>query len=379
MHLTIQRDVFMQAVQDVSKAVASRTTIPILTGLKLEAHADGLTLTGSDTEISIERLIPIEEGGIELIQIQRAGSVVLNARFLGEIVKKLPTNEVTLEVSPNFMTRIESGQAEFHLNGLDPDEYPRLPELASDRRFYLPADLLKTIIRQTSFAVSSQETRPVLIGVNFSAEKGFLTCVATDSHRLALRRARFETDNDLTFQNVVVPGRSLNELAKLLDREELPIEIVLTDQQILFRMKNISFFSRLLDGAYPDTSRLIPEEYRTAVRMNAKEFLQAIDRASLLARADRNNVIKFVAEDTTAVEVSSHSPEVGKVSERVSILSLEGEELKISFNSKFVMDALRALDASEIEIQFTGSMRPFILRPVEQDSVLQLILPVRTS
>ena len=113
--------------------------------------------------------------------------------------------------------------------------------------------------------------------------------------------------------------------------------------------------------------------------MNAKDFLQAIDRASLLARADRNNVIKFVAEEATTVEVSSHSPEVGKVSERVSILSLEGEELKISFNSKFVMDALRALDASEIEIQFTGSMRPFILRPVEQDSVLQLILPVRTS
>ncbi|UKS56100.1 DNA polymerase III subunit beta [Exiguobacterium acetylicum] len=377
MHITIQREALIQAVQDVAKAVSSRTTIPILTGIKLEAHGDGMTLTGSDTEISIERTIYAEENGTSYVTIHRAGSVVLNARFFGDIVKKMPKDEVTLEVSPNFMTRIQSGTAEFHLNGLDPDEFPRLPQVDGGQRFRLPADLLRSMIRQTSFAVAVQETRPVLTGVNFSADKGILTCVSTDSHRLALRRAQFETDTDISFQNVIVPGKSLNELSKLLGDGH--VDITITNQQILFKMKHVLFFSRLLDGNYPDTSRLIPEEYRTAVRMNAKELLQAIDRASLLAREDRNNVIKFAAEGTTAVEISSHSPEVGKVSEQVSILSLEGEELKISFNSKYMMDALKALDATDIEIQFTGSIRPFILHPVDQDNVLQLILPVRTA
>lgn len=172
--------------------------------------------------------------------------------------------------------------------------------------------------------------------------------------------------------------KSLTELSKILDDTNEPVEIVMTDNQVLFRSKHVLFYSRLLEGNYPDTSRLIPDEYKTKMEMNTKEYLQAIDRASLLAREGRNNVVKMSSSEEGTVEISSNSPEIGKVIEQVNSISTEGEELKISFSAKYMMDALKALEGTEIDIQFTGAMRPFVIRPLHDDSTLQLILPVRT-
>ncbi len=152
----------------------------------------------------------------------------------------------------------------------------------------------------------------------------------------------------------------------------------MTSQQVLFKTGEVLFFSRLLEGNYPDTTRLIPEEYQTNLTINGKALLQAIDRASLVARGDRNNVVRFEILDNQAVEVSSNSPEIGKVQEEIQVESLEGENLKISFSAKYMMEALKAIDGQEVVIQFTGAMRPFILRSVHDDAILQLILPVRT-
>ncbi|MCZ0754762.1 DNA polymerase III subunit beta [Anoxybacillus sp. J5B_2022] len=377
MRLTIQRDDLARSVQDVMKAISSRTTIPILSGIKMVAMEQGVTLTGSDSDISIESFIPAEEDGKIIAEVTEPGSIVLPARFFAEIVKKLPQETVEIEVQAPFIVIIRSGKTEFSLNGLDAEEYPRLPQIQEEHVFKLPTDLLKTIIRQTVFAVSVSETRPILTGVNWRVENGELICIATDSHRLALRKAKVEMDHHLSY-NVVIPGKSLNELSKILDDTNENVEIVMTENQVLFKAKHLLFFSRLLDGNYPDTSRLIPTDSQTDVVINAKEFFQAIDRASLLAREGRNNVVKLTTLPGGMIEISSISPEIGKVTEEIQSEAIEGEELKISFSAKYMMDALKALEGTEIKISFTGAMRPFILRPLHTDSMLQLILPVRT-
>ncbi|MDX8363271.1 MULTISPECIES: DNA polymerase III subunit beta [Bacillaceae] len=378
MKFIIQRDYLLRSVQDVMKAVSSRTTIPILTGIKIVANESGVTLTGSDSDISIESFIPLEHEDLEIVELVKSGSVVLQARVFSEIVKKLPKESVEIDVQNHFLTIIRSGKAEFNLNGLDAEEYPLLPQVEENDAFQVPSDLVKQLIRHTVFAVSTSETRPLLTGVNLKIENNELTCIATDSHRLALRKARIDLNTTDVSYNIVIPGKSLNELNKILDDSNDPVDIVITENQVLFKTKHILFFSRLLEGSYPDTSRLIPEESNTEIKVSAKEFLQAIDRASLLAREDRNNVVKLAILEGGIIEISSNSPEIGKVIEEVQSQSISGEDLKISFSSKYMLDALKVLGETDININFTGAMRPFVIRPLHDDSMLQLILPVRT-
>ncbi|ALC83204.1 DNA polymerase III subunit beta [Bacillus gobiensis] len=377
MKFTIQKDRLVESVQSVLKAVSSRTTIPILTGIKIEASTEGISLTGSDSDISIESFIPCIEEENENVTIHQAGSIVLQARFFSEIVRKLPMSIVEIEVQNQHETIIRSGKAEFSLNGLDASEYPLLPQLEEHHGFQIPTDLLKNMIRQTVFAVSTSETRPILTGVNWKIGNNELFCTATDSHRLAYRKAALELRDEESY-NVVIPGKSLTELSKILDDSRELVDIVVTDTQVLFKTKNILFFSRLLDGTYPDTSRLIPQESNTDFIVNTKEFLQAIDRASLLAREGRNNVVKLSANPDKIVEISSNSPEIGKVIESVVSESFDGEELNISFSPKYMLDALKVLEGTEIHISFSGPMRPFLIRTPNDESIVQLILPVRT-
>ena len=377
MKFEIMRDHLLASLNDVMKAVSSKTTVPILTGIKIDVTNEGVSLTGSDQDITIQTFIPAEENGEQIMTITATGSIVLQARMFNEIVRKLPTNEVEIEVTNGFATYIRSGKSEFHLIGQDAIEYPLLPEVSAEEQFTIPADLLKSIIRETVFAVATSESRPVLTGVNWNIQDGELVCVATDSHRLARRKTKLE-QLPTGVSSVVIPGKSLNELNKILEDSTNPVQVVMTNQQVLFKADNMLFFSRLLEGNYPDTSRLIPESYQTNVTINGKSLLQAIDRASLLAREDRNNVVRFETLEGNAIEISSNSPEIGKVQEQIQVESLEGETLKISFSAKYMMEALKAIDGQDVIIQFTGAMRPFILRSVHDDAILQLILPVRT-
>ncbi|WP_010290590.1 DNA polymerase III subunit beta [Kurthia massiliensis] len=377
MKFDIQRDHLLNGVNDVLKAVSSKTTMPILTGIKLDASKEGLTLTGSDADITIQVFIPTEKDGEELIHVQQAGSIVLQARMFNEIVRKLPTKDVEIEVVEGYQTRIRSGKSDFHLIGQDAAEYPMTPDVTNDHQFTLAADLLKQIIRETVFAVSASESRPVLTGVNWQIKEEGLICVATDSHRLARRRVALDS-LPTNVPSVAIPGKSLNELSKVLPDDQTGVDVYLNNQQVVFKTNDLVFYSRLLEGNYPDTSRLIPEEYQTNITLNGKELLQAIDRASLLARSDRNNVVRLSIVNNETIEISSNSPEIGKVEEQIPVSSFSGDDLRISFSSKFMMDALKAIDGQEVVIQFTGAMRPFILRSVHDDAILQLILPVRT-
>ncbi|GAA0377967.1 DNA polymerase III subunit beta [Bacillus horti] len=377
MQIVIQRDYLAQAVGQVSKAVSSRTTIPILTGIKVAATSEEVIFTGSDADISIQASVPVEVEGKEIVKVVKLGTIVLPSKYVTEIVKKLPEPLVEIEVQDNNVTLIRSGSAEFNLNGLNADEYPKLPQIDDEKLLSLSSDLFKSMIRQTSFAVSTQESRPILTGVLWNLEQSELSFVATDSHRVALRKVHVDATEELEIKNVVIPAKSLNELNRILHDEDEVIEIVVSDNQILVKADHILFYSRLLEGTYPDTSRIIPQSSKSQVTVETKQLLQAIERASLLAK-DMKHVVKLSTIAGDRIQISSNTPEVGKVVEHIHAQEISGEEVQISFNSRYMIEALKAIDHPEIQIGFTGAMSPFIIRPTENDRILHLVLPVRT-
>lgn len=378
MKLSILRTELNEAIQHVSKAVSSRTSIPILSGIKLDVTTGGVTLTGSDTDISIQSFIPLEVGDKTIATVVRTGSVVLTAKFFVEIVRKLPKEEILIEVGERFQTVITSGSAEIQLVGLDPEEFPLLPPIEEDQVLSVPGDLLKDMIRQTVFAASTNESTPVLTGVLWNMQDGLYKYVATDRHRLASSSVRIDNQT-AKFANIVVAGRTLNELAKIVPDQNTLVDIVVADNQVLFKLGNVLFYSRMLDGTYPDTSKIIPQSFKTELVVHTKTFSEAMDRAYLLSREERTNIVRMITTDSGGIEISSSSSELGKVTEQLEIVKLDGEPLKIAFNSKYMLDVLRVLDSEEMIIGFNGSMSPIIIRPRGHDSNLHLILPYRTT
>ncbi|HEX7056509.1 MAG TPA: DNA polymerase III subunit beta [Bacilli bacterium] len=378
MKLFISKEALNDAIQQVSKAISPRTTIPILSGIKIDADANGVTLTASDTDISIQSFISAEETNRTNIRLERPGSVVLAAKFFVEIIKKLPTDDVEIEVNDHFQATIRSGKTEIQLVGMDPEEFPLLPKLEEKKVFTISGIVLKTMIRQTVFAVSLNESTPILTGVLWTLKDGILKFVATDRHRLATREAQVNADASLELNNVVISGKTLNELSKIIPDQDTLVSIVATDTQILFKLNHVLFFSHILDGTYPDTSKIISQNYKTEMIIDNAALTDAIDRAYLLSREEKTNIVRLTTNEDQTVEISSSSNELGKVTEQISVAKMEGEPLKISFNSKYMLDALKVTDSEKVHIGFTGMMSPIIIRPVDDVNMLHLILPYRT-
>jgi len=379
MKLTILKDHLIESIGHVSKAISSRTTIPILTGIKIDATLSGVTLTASDTDISIQSFTPTENGNIKIIDLFQAGSVVLPAKFFVEIIRKLPSQNIEIEVGQHFQTTIRSGSSEIQIMGLDPDEYPLLPEIEENKMIRLPSDLLKTMIKQTSYAVSTNESTPILTGVLWNISGNNLKFIGCDRHRLASREVTIDNDAAANLQNIVISGRTLNELSKILPDQNSLIDIVISDNQVLFKIHSILFYTRILDGTYPDTSKLIPQSYQTELVVPTKELAEAIDRAYLLSKEDKTNIVKMIMREDQTIEISSSSSELGKVTEQIELQSIKGDLLRISFNSKYMLDALKVLDSDYIHIGFTGAMQPIIMKPEDTTNIIQLILPYRTT
>lgn len=375
---TVKRSAFLKKLRDVQLAVSSKTTIPILTGIKMVVTSKGIKLTGSNSDISIETILSVdnEHAGLE---IEEEGSIVLQpARFFSDIVNKLPDDTFTVEVLDRVQTAITSASSSFTINGLDAVNYPYLPEIDTEDAFSLPVQLFKKVIRQTVISVSTHESRPILTGINISLNDGKLKAVATDSHRLSQRVIPLESAGDLSY-NVVIPGKSLIELSKLLDDDLEEIKVAISDNQILFLTENTYFYSRLLEGKYPDTDRLIPDTSTTQITLDAQTLLGAVERASLLSHEGKNNVVKLSA-GKNALEITGNSPEVGRVQENVSFQTIEGEEIDISFNPDYLRSALNTFGSGEVKLKLISTLRPFILVPSEdKQEFIQLITPIRTS
>ena len=375
MKVTLNRAVFIQELATVQRAISTKTTIPILTGVKIELKESGLVLTGSNADISIETILDKvnEKAGMD---IASTGAIVLQARFFSEIVRKLPEDTFTLEVIENNQVSITSGKANFIVNGLDADNYPHLPIVERTNEMTLSVELLNQLISETVFAVSQHESRPILTGVHFVLENQKLLAVATDSHRLSQRIIPMEQGGAF---NIVIPGKSLVELSRSLGDKEENVEISIMENQVLFKTKNMLFYSRLLEGNYPDTNRLIPTSFDTEIEFNVPSFLAAIERASLLSHEGRNNIVRLSITEENVI-LYGNSPEVGKVEEDLNYEKVTGEPLDISFNPDYMKAALRAFGDMSITIKFISPVRPFTLEPAEgQGDFIQLITPVRTN
>lgn len=375
----IFKDVLNESIQHVSKAISSRTTVPILSGIKMEANHEGVTLTASDTDISIQSFIPCQKDDTTIIQLQTMGSVVLPAKFFVEIIKKLPAQEVEIEVKENFQTTIRSGNSEIQLVGLDPEEYPLLPQIEEQKVVSMSGLVLKSMIRQTGMAVSTNESTPILTGVLWTLKNQQLKFVATDRHRLASQEIYLDCDPELELNNIVISGKTLNELSKILPDQDTRIDFVAADNQVLFKMDSLLFYSRILDGMFPDTSKIVTQSFKTELIIQTKEFIDAIDRAYLLSREEKTNIVRLVTQEDQSVEISSSSSELGKVTEQIVAKQIVGEALRIAFNSKYMLDALKVMDSELIHIGFTGMMSPIIIKPYNGSNMLHLILPYRTT
>lgn len=381
MKFTIGRAAFTAQLIDVSRAIPSKATIPILTGIKITATKEGITLIGSDAEISIESFLSVQDDSLGL-EIEETGSIVVTARIFNDIVRKLPTTKVTIETNEQFILTATSGEAIFSLNGTDGQSYPRLPEIESDRKINLPTVLFKELISQTIFSASNQESRPVLTGVHLMMNEGHITGVATDSHRLSRRQIPVEfTTDQANFEAITIPKKTLNELERIV-QDDQTIEMIVTEQQVIFLIDNLTIYSRLLEGNYPDTDRLLPSSHTTEIVLSADQFLHAIDRASLMSHQGKNNVVQLDITDDN-IDLSVQGSSLGSANESISAKSITGEPIKISFNPDYMKDALRSFSGVDINVGFTSSVRPLLISALEKsetpnNELLQLLTPIRT-
>ena len=377
MKFKIQRKQLFQHMQNVVNIISSKTVIPILSGIKIDVKKEHITLTGSNSDITVQTNIPSKENEEDIITNIEAGSIVLPVPQFPEIINKLPEDIVDITVEDNFKTVITSGSAVFTLYGQSSEEYPKVNLQQTEEHLRINVDDFKKVIRQTVFAVSTMETRPILTGVNIKLEDNQMTFTATDSHRLSTKTIN-AIDNNLDTTELVIPGKSLQELNKILDTNYETVNVSVIKNQIIFFTNNLYFSSRLLSGNYPETSRLIPQDSETILRIYTREFIHTIERAALLSNKDQNNVIDLETKQNNIIHISSKLPEVGNVNEQLTAISIDGEQVKISFSSKYMLDTLKTMDSEIVEINFTGAMRPFVIKAPDDPHILQLILPVKT-
>ncbi|MCS8595497.1 DNA polymerase III subunit beta [Leuconostoc citreum] len=376
MQFSINRQAFIKALNDVARAISSRTTIPILTNIKIVLSEDELILTGSNSDISIETRIEQSDTTAQLV-IKEKGGITLPATFFANIVKNLPADDLMLAVD-GLRANITSGASAFTINGQDVRNYPQLPEMDDVQSLSVSAAQLIDIISQTKISASTQESRPILTGIHLALNGNDVKAVTTDSHRLSQRIVTLTGTEAHVSADVIIPAKSFNELQSLLEGQDR-VDIKLSANQAVFDLGHTTFYSRLLEGNYPETDRLIPTESTTELTMDAGALLGAINRASLLSHESRNNVVQLTLKAGVAT-LTGTSQEVGQVQEELVTKSVAGEDLEISFNPDYVRDALRVFSGKPVDVKFTSNLRPFTLTPAGEtdNKQLQLITPVRT-
>lgn len=362
MWFTCEKNILQEAINTVQKATSSKTTYPILEGILIKAVDKKVILTATDLDLGIETYIDAD--------VRKKGSIVLNSKLFGEFIRKLPNDNITFKVENNN-AYITCQKSEFSIVGNDSNEFPQLPSINENSMYELPQDLLRNMIRQTIFAIAQDEIRPILTGVLFEVRNEVLNFVALDQFRLAYKTCNIGSENNIS---AVIPGKTLNEISKILEPSGDMVKITFTPNHILFNLGNTKIISRLLDGEFMNYRQIIPDEYKTRVRVKTSEILDSIERASLLSREGRTNLVTFEIKDGSMV-ITSNS-QMGKVYEEVNI-ELDGENLKIRFNARYFLDVLRIIDSEEIYLEFSTNVSPCLVKKSDSKDYIYLVLPVR--
>lgn len=365
MKFTCETALLSSAVSNVQRAVTSKSSLATLEGILIRTNGNEVILSGYDLEIAMKTKISAD--------IDIEGCTVINAKMIGEILRKLPADRVTIEIDDNNKALITSGTSEFSIIALDANEYPELPTLEEDNDVKIPSDILRSMISQTLFAVSVSDERPIYKGILFEIEDSIIKLVSADGCRLAIRKENINTSENMRF---VVPSKALQEVLKLISEDlEEDVTISVGKRHISFEIGNFIIISRLLEGEFLNynNNSIIPEGSDTVVITETKEFLNLIERISLIISDRLKSPIRCTFKENQVYMRCSTI--MGKASDFLDC-DITGNEQEIGFNSRFFAEALRSVDTDKIKITINGAQRPIKIEPLEGDSFLFIVVPV---
>ena len=347
MKLTIKKDLLLNALNKVSKAISTKNLIPVLAGIKFELKKKKLTLTASDNDITIQTMI--ESTNEEDFKVEQEGSIIIQGKYILDIVRKLPDKYINIEVIDELKILIYTENSEFNLNGISESEYPN---------------------------IGLEESKPVLTGINFNIVGDVLECNSTDSYRLARKVIKLDGASEENY-NIVIPSHNILEFSRIIDDEDGDIELHIFNNKILFKTGNLKFESRLINGTYPNTSNLLPDDSYLVVSTNLNAFYDVIDRVSILTSDKEKNIVTLETKGDILV-LKSSSVEIGRVEEKMPIMKNNSEDIKISFSAKYMMEALKSFSTETVDIHFVGEIKPILIKSSEDETLTQLVLPIRT-
>ena len=363
MKLICSKSNLLHGVNIVSKAVPTRTTMAILECILIDASANEIKLTANDMELGIETKI---EG-----EIAERGVIALDAKIFSEIVRKLPDSDVTIETDASFKTTITCEKAKFNIVGKSGDDFSYIPYIERNEPIVMSQFTLKEVIRQTIFSIADNDNNKLMTGELFEIEENDLKVVSLDGHRISIRN--IELKNNYSHKKVVVPGKTLQEVSKILPGSaEDEVSIFLTDNHIVFEFENTTVVSRLIEGEYFKIEQMLSSDYETKVKINKRELLDCIDRATLLVKeGDKKPIIMNITDGTMELKINSF---IGSMNEDIDIAK-EGQDILIGFNPKFFIDALRVIDEEEVTLYMVNPKAPCFIKD-DEGTFIYLILPV---
>lgn len=379
MIFSIDRDIFLENLNVISRGLPVKSSNPILTGIKIEVTKDNIFMTSSNNDISIELMINDSS-----LVVEEIGKTIIPGKFFIDIIRKINSKKIKLSLIDNKYILLNVDRGEYKLNIMDYNDYPNIEFVNLDNPLTIDVSLLKSIIKETNFATSTSERRPILTGVNLSYNGDILTVLATDSYRLAKKEIKLA--QDYKSFNLTIPSKSLDELLKIVDSYEGNLNIYFDNNKILIKFNNILFQTRILEGEYPDTSRAINTNFNMKVEFNKDEFIESLERVSLLSPRDKEkdkeitySIITLNINDSK-VEISTDNFQVGNAKEELIANILESSgPINISFSSKYLLEALRAFDGSKVILNLISDIRPFIITSEFNKTLIQLVLPVRPN
>ena len=371
MKLSVMQENLARGLQVVSRAVSTRSTLPVLNNVLLRTEEGGLKLTTTNLEIGITYWV---SGKIDI-----GGSITVPARLLTDIVGGLPANErVDLELQAQETLHIKAGRFETHIKGIDAEEFPAIPTAGDRPTTRVAQNALREALDEVTFAAASDEARPILTGVLARFEGDQLTLAAADNYRIAVKTIKILDAVEET--GVVVPARSLHELSRVLSETDDPIDIVLSPSrnQILFHLEGIDLVSRLIDGQFPNYQQVLPKSHTTTATVDRDQLLKAVRLAGLIASSSANIVKLHIGKEAEAGITVSAAADVGDNRSEVEA-QVEGDGTTIAFNAKYLLDVLQNVPAEQFSIELNGPLSPGVFRPVGDAQYVHVVMPVKTT
>ena len=372
MKFKIKRESLLESLNKVSKAISTKNLIPVLAGIRFDLKKTKLTLTASDNDITIQTSINSSDDFI----IDKEGSIIIQGKYILDIVRKLPDEFIDIEVIDDLKILISTENSEYNLNGISEKEYPNISLEESKNKVIVESSTLIDIVNQTAFATSNEENKPILTGINFNIVGDILECNSTDSYRLARKVIHLDKSSEENY-NIVIPSHNLLEFTKILGSDEEIVELHVFSNKILFKTGNLKFESRLINGTYPNTSNLLPEDSMMVISTNLNDLYNVIDRVSILTSDKEKNIVTLETSGNT-LTLKSSSAEIGRVEEKMVINKNSKEDIKISFSAKYMMEALKSFSTETVDLHFVGEIKPILIKSTEDSTLTQLVLPIRT-